>query len=78
MRRIRRSACSRLRSIIPTSSEAVVQLACLSVFQSTLECCNTGHIGGVVQVFKFFAPLHLLHQKLGIVHRCFQRQRRHP
>jgi len=27
-----------------------------------------------MQIFKFFAPLHLLHQKLGIVHRNFQRQ----
>ena len=61
-----------MRRIIPTGCEAFVQLF-LSDFQATLEYRDTVEVGAVLEVFELFAPLHLLQEKLGIMHRDFHR-----
>ena len=62
-----------MRCIIPTGCEAFVELI-LGLFQTTLEDCDTRQVCFVLQVFELFAPLHLLHQEVGIVHRDFKWQ----
>ncbi|GBH08422.1 hypothetical protein KPSA1_01796 [Pseudomonas syringae pv. actinidiae] len=56
-----------LCSVIPTGSEALVQLV-LSDLELTLEGRHTGKIGLVLQVLEIFAQLHLLQKKFRIMH----------
>jgi len=62
-----------LRGIVPTSCEAVVQLI-LGDFQAALERGDTGQVRFVLQLLELLAPLHLLHEEFGVVHRDLQRQ----
>ncbi|MNC55346.1 hypothetical protein D3C75_1048710 [compost metagenome] len=62
-----------MRGIVPASCEALVQFI-LGSLEPALEDGNAIQVGAVLQVFELFAQLHLLQQKLRIMHRDLQRQ----
>lgn len=73
MRRTRRSASSRRCA---SSQHAANSRSCFGLggLEPTLEGRHAGQVGAVLQLLQFLAQLHLLQEKLRILHRSLQGQ----